>query len=393
MAGSRPEVGSRPRKVVIRFLDALLRDTLASWVESQPGYVVAGAVSTGPALARLCALRSPDVVVMQLGAADPDELAVLAGLSTVRPEPHVVGLHNALDPTTLLRLHRAGVHRLVSSRAGVAALHAALGEAGTGRPAPLANGGGLSERELEILSLISAGCSAADIAEVLDISPHTVTNHTRRIFAKLDVHSRTQAAAEVGRLGLQWGVVSRRHPEGVGGRSGPLRDEVSRIVATGDGPAPDPVTVLVNPTESSWRTVEGRGNTVVVVGSENGGRTMVTDAVLRGARAVLNTEDLPDRLPAVISLVRAGYLVASHDAVRALLRGAPAPSPPRGLTPRERDILSSIALGHSVRQTAQALGIAIKTVQSEQRQLFSKLGVRNRPGALAHARELGLIDT
>ena len=62
---------------------------------------------------------------------------------------------------------------------------------------------GLSSRELEILTLISAGCSAADIADVLDISPHTVTNYKRRIFQKLGVHSRTQAAAEAGRLGLR----------------------------------------------------------------------------------------------------------------------------------------------------------------------------------------------
>jgi len=79
--------------------------------------------------------------------------------------------------------------------------------------------------------------------------------------------------------------------------------------------------------------------------------------------------------------------------VRELLRGARSAPTPCRLTPRERDILDSIALGHSVSETARALGIAVKTVQSQQRQLFAKLGARNRPGALAHARELGLIDT
>jgi len=56
---------------------------------------------------------------------------------------------------------------------------------------------------MEILALICAGCSAVEIAAELGISPHTVTNHKRRIFAKLDVQSRTQATAEVGRLGLR----------------------------------------------------------------------------------------------------------------------------------------------------------------------------------------------
>jgi DNA-binding CsgD family transcriptional regulator len=79
--------------------------------------------------------------------------------------------------------------------------------------------------------------------------------------------------------------------------------------------------------------------------------------------------------------------------LRGLLRGTHSWATPRNLTPRERDILGSIALGHSVRETAQALGISVRTVQCEQRQLFAKLGAGNRPAALAHARALGLVDT
>jgi DNA-binding CsgD family transcriptional regulator len=66
-------------------------------------------------------------------------------------------------------------------------------------------------------------------------------------------------------------------------------------------------------------------------------------------------------------------------------------SRPMTLTRRERDILASIACGHTVRQTAQGLGIAIKTVQSEQRQLFSRLGATNRAEALILASGLGLV--
>jgi NADH-quinone oxidoreductase subunit M len=62
------------------------------------------------------------------------------------------------------------------------------------------------------------------------------------------------------------------------------------------------------------------------------------------------------------------------------------------LTARERDILTSIADGHTVRQTARALGIAAKTVENTQARLFRKLGARNRPGALAAAHALGLLD-
>jgi DNA-binding CsgD family transcriptional regulator len=62
------------------------------------------------------------------------------------------------------------------------------------------------------------------------------------------------------------------------------------------------------------------------------------------------------------------------------------------LTPRELDILGSIADGDTVRQTAHTLGIAVKTVENTQARLFRKLGVHNRAGALTTAYRLGLIN-
>jgi two-component system, NarL family, nitrate/nitrite response regulator NarL len=61
------------------------------------------------------------------------------------------------------------------------------------------------------------------------------------------------------------------------------------------------------------------------------------------------------------------------------------------LTARERDILGSIASGHTVRQTARSLGIATKTVENTQARLFRKLGTHNRPETLIAAYRLGLI--
>jgi DNA-binding NarL/FixJ family response regulator len=384
---SVPEARRGPRKVVIRFIDALLRDTLASWVNSLPGYRVAGAVENGAALVQLCTSQTPDVAVVQVGSAGHDELNVLAGLRGVRPNPHVVGLHHALDPRSLLRLHRAGAHRLVSSKFGLAALRAALGETES-TEAPRQHTGRLSGRELEILTLISAGCSAAEVAQALEISPHTVTNHMRRVFAKLDVHSRMQAAAELARLGLLRDPNGHR-PEAVRGGTGSLRAEVSRIVAR--TPTSE-VSVLVDPTESAWLASNSSTGKIVVLSGERADRRSTAEAIARGANAVLTDDELATRLPTAIAMVQAGYLVADNSVVRGLIEGALSPNPPPTLTPRERDILASVALGHSVRETAQSLGIAVKTVQSEQRQLFSKLNARNRLHALAQARELGLVD-
>lgn len=60
----------------------------------------------------------------------------------------------------------------------------------------------LTERELEILELIVAGCSNAEIAERLYITIGTVKTHVRNVLNKLCANDRTQAAVRALRAGL-----------------------------------------------------------------------------------------------------------------------------------------------------------------------------------------------
>ena len=56
----------------------------------------------------------------------------------------------------------------------------------------------LSEREVEVLESLRRGKTNLDIAVALNISPFTVKNHVQRIFRKIGVRNRTQAAARYG---------------------------------------------------------------------------------------------------------------------------------------------------------------------------------------------------
>ena len=52
---------------------------------------------------------------------------------------------------------------------------------------------GLTERELEVLQLLSEGCSNKEVAEKLFVAPNTVKTHVLNLYKKLDVERRTQA--------------------------------------------------------------------------------------------------------------------------------------------------------------------------------------------------------
>ncbi len=60
----------------------------------------------------------------------------------------------------------------------------------------------LSERETDVIQLIAIGLSNKQISEKLFLSEKTVKNHISRIFSKLNVTARTQAAIYAIKSGL-----------------------------------------------------------------------------------------------------------------------------------------------------------------------------------------------
>jgi LuxR family maltose regulon positive regulatory protein len=60
----------------------------------------------------------------------------------------------------------------------------------------------LSAREMEVLKLLSQGCTDKKIAETLVVARETVHKHLKNIYGKLDVHSRTEAIIHAQELNL-----------------------------------------------------------------------------------------------------------------------------------------------------------------------------------------------
>jgi DNA-binding NarL/FixJ family response regulator len=73
---------------------------------------------------------------------------------------------------------------------------------GQGPPPGLPADSLLTDREQEVLTMISRGFSFMEISSELEISGHTVTSHVRHIYKKLNVHSRSEAVYAAARKGL-----------------------------------------------------------------------------------------------------------------------------------------------------------------------------------------------
>jgi DNA-binding NarL/FixJ family response regulator len=201
----------------------LFRIGLRQLLESE-GFEVADADCAEAALRRLRCL-SPDVVVMGVnlpGASGVEatrlvrEAALAAAvvvLAIVPHEEHVLQTLKAGAVGYLLK--DSELAQIVAGIRSAAAGHSALSSevarilidhirrgADDEIAAPSPEPRDLSERERQVLSLLASGCDNSQIGEVLFVSRSTVKNHVSRVFEKLEVDNRVQAAAYAIRNGL-----------------------------------------------------------------------------------------------------------------------------------------------------------------------------------------------
>ena len=418
-------------RVAVQSPRRLLRDTLAACLAVRPDVAVVGRVAEPDGILDLCELRRPDVVILDAGR----ELGEMAGRvsALVRrfPDLNVIVTYRDASEQDIAAACRAGAASLVPESRGLVAVLALLRrKKGDHAQEARRERGGLTDREHEIVVLTGSGHSVTEIAALLGISPLTVENLKRRVYAKLDVSSGAHAVARAASLGMlepeaPAPAPRRRQAEGgsgpltvVAGRPGPDLERVVTVLLDSrlpfvlirrPGPVADThwarwhrgpiVAALVDPAPPDWDLVAEMGIPAVLVHSEPLDSPDLAEALASGASALVAADRVDDHFLSVLRMVGQGYLVVDSMPMRPLIGVVRArwdePVPGTGglpeLTSRESDILQSLASGHSIRQTARALGIAPKTVENVQTRLFRKLGVRNRSGALTVADAFGLL--
>ncbi|MFT3894936.1 MAG: response regulator transcription factor [Anaerolineales bacterium] len=194
---------------------ALFREGLAGIISAQPDMQVVGEANDGlEAFVKAQELK-PDLILMDVQMPGMDGLDATKKIKQVLPDTIIVMLTVRGDDGMLFEALKNGAQgyllKEIRSQSMLEMLRGALrGEAAlspelAGRVLSefrrLSKGGitgkdddGLTEREQQVLVEVSKGASDKEIAAALNISLNTVKTHIRNILAKLQVHTRREAA-------------------------------------------------------------------------------------------------------------------------------------------------------------------------------------------------------
>ena len=196
----------------------VLASSLAHALEAEPDLIVVGVAGTIEGAASLIPTTAPDVLLLDHRLPDGDGVEAVARLRALRPSMAVIILTASAAEHVMVAAIEAGVSGFLSKTRSLGEVTSAVRAAATGEavisPEMLARllprigrsgrsgGATLTEREREVLGLVSEGLTNAAIAERLFVSVHTVRNHVTNLSAKLGARSKLEALSIAMREGL-----------------------------------------------------------------------------------------------------------------------------------------------------------------------------------------------
>ena len=201
---------------VVVFSDQrLVAEGLQALMRAAGGFAVPAVTGAVAHLVEAVRRLQPAAVLLDVGAGGPKGAAAVAALAAMRPQTKVVVLADTISPALVQLIAAGGADALLakSDATGRATVHAVRDViagrrvlSGAWNPSPRATPASdlerLSARQREVLRLVVAGYSNAEIARELVITVNTVKFHVRTIFRELNVRSRVDAARRFGRLAV-----------------------------------------------------------------------------------------------------------------------------------------------------------------------------------------------
>jgi len=190
-----------------------VREGLVRLLNSSPGFSCIASYPTGEAALAEIPVQPPDVVLMDLDLPGIKGVECVRKLKTLLPAIRVVMLTVYENPEHIFDALSAGaIGYLIKKRLPGDLLQAVEDAHSGGAPMssqiarkvvqffqtiPASSGlEALSTRELEVLDLLAKGFLVKEIADQTSLGYGTVRTYIRRIYEKLQVHSRSQAVSK-----------------------------------------------------------------------------------------------------------------------------------------------------------------------------------------------------
>jgi DNA-binding NarL/FixJ family response regulator len=208
-------------KVKVLLVDdhAVVRNGIRLMLDSVDDIDVAGEAGTAHDALLATQAQHYDVVLVDINLPDKSGLDLIERLRTQGGKPAVVVLSAYPEEMYALRAFKKGAAAYLNKRSGADEIIAAVRKAAAGgryvspevmeRFAGMLGGEAmrshdeLSDRELEVLRHLAAGESLVRIAELLHLSPSTVTTYRARVLEKMGMKSN----AELTRYALEHGLL------------------------------------------------------------------------------------------------------------------------------------------------------------------------------------------
>lgn len=206
-----------PIKVAIVEDNSGIRESLAVLINGTSGLRCISTYGNAEAALKQMPLNWPDVVLMDINLPQMSGIELVGRLKEIRPALHVIMLTVYPENEKIFQSLQAGATGYLLKESSPMEIVAAIQDAMKGG-APMTNIIArkvvqyfrtqqqsqkpnqeletLTEREQEVLSYLAKGFQYKEIADALGISTQTIGAHIRKIYDKLQVHSRTEAVVK-----------------------------------------------------------------------------------------------------------------------------------------------------------------------------------------------------
>jgi DNA-binding NarL/FixJ family response regulator len=196
----------------------MFMDSLERVLSDEPDIEVVGKANACVAAFEMAESLRPDVAIVEYRLRDGDGVVTAAALRTVSPGTQVVLLAELADSRFVAAAIEAGCSGFLTKDREACEVVVAVRVAHAGEvhlsPDVVAAllphldgdrgglGSDLTDREHEMLTLMTSGLGNKDIAGQLHLSIHTIRNHVQNLLVKLGAHTKLEAVAIASREGL-----------------------------------------------------------------------------------------------------------------------------------------------------------------------------------------------